>query len=104
MDSISKVLKSPFYFGEISEEETKNILMKEPPNSYLLRRKTNKTITLAIIFDSLIKNGKKFQEVKHIRNENQISVLSKSRFIQADFYKEAKVLNTSTDKILKEKN
>ena len=55
----------------------------------------------------MLLNGKKFREVEqleHIRNENQISVLSKSRFIQADFYKEAKVLNTSTDKILKEKN
>ena len=53
MDSISKILKSPFYFGEISEEETKIILMKEPPHSYLFRRKTDGTITLATLFDYL---------------------------------------------------
>ena len=52
----------------------------------------------------MLLNGKKFREVKHIRNENQISVLSKSRFIEEDFHKETKDLNKSTNKILEEKN
>ena len=53
MDSFSTILKSPYYFGEISEEEAKNILMKEPPHTYLFRRLRNGTITMVMIQEHL---------------------------------------------------
>ena len=56
MDSFSTILKSPYYFGEISEEEAKKILMKEPPHTYLFRRLRNGTITMIMIQEHL---GKK---------------------------------------------
>ena len=53
MDSFSSILKSPYYFGEISEEKAKNILMKEPPHTYLFRRLRNGTITIVMIQEHL---------------------------------------------------
>ena len=52
----------------------------------------------------MLLNGKKFREVKHFRNENQIFFVSKCRFINEDYYKETKVLNKRTNKILDESN
>ena len=50
----------------------------------------------------MLLDGKKFREVKHFRNENQIFFVSKCRFINEDYYKKTKVLNKSTKKILDE--
>ena len=52
----------------------------------------------------MLLDGKKFREVKHFRNENQIFFVSQCRFINEDYYKETKVLNKSTKKILDENN
>ena len=52
----------------------------------------------------MLLDGKKFREVKHFRNENQIFFVSQCRFINEDYYKETKVLNKSTMKILDENN
>ena len=53
MDPFSPILKSSCYFGEISEEETKNILMEGPPHSYLYRRLKNGSFTIATIQEFL---------------------------------------------------
>ena len=53
MASLQSIFKSPHYFGEISLEDTKNILQQEPPLSYLFRRLKNGTVTLATLFDFL---------------------------------------------------
>ena len=53
MDPFSPILKSSCYFGEISEEETKNILMRESPHSYLYRRLKNGSFTIATIQEFL---------------------------------------------------
>ena len=49
MASIEAICKSPYYFGDISLEETKKILLQEPPHSYLYRRLINGSITLATL-------------------------------------------------------
>ena len=49
MASLQSIFKSPYYFGEISLEDTKNILLQEPPLSYLFRRLKNGSITLATL-------------------------------------------------------
>ena len=61
MDPFSSILKSSCYFGEISEEETRNILMKEPPHSYLYRRLKNGSFTIATIQEFL--DGKELIEI-----------------------------------------
>ena len=38
MACIMEVFNSPYYFGEISLKEAKDILKKEPSNSYLFRK------------------------------------------------------------------
>ena len=50
MPTFQTVYKSPYYFGEISLEEAKNILKQNPPNSYLFRREENGTVTLATLY------------------------------------------------------
>ena len=49
MASLATIFNSPYYFGEISFEETKKILSNKPPNSYLFRKLKNGSITLAIL-------------------------------------------------------
>ena len=51
MASLQTIFKSPYYFGEISLEETKSILLQEPPKSYLFRKLNNGTVTLATLRD-----------------------------------------------------
>ena len=53
MASLQTIFKSPYYFGEISSEETKKILQNNPPRSYLFRRLENGAITLATLCFSL---------------------------------------------------
>ena len=49
MVSMKSIFRSPFYFGKISLEDTKKILQKEPPKSFLFRRLKNGSITLATL-------------------------------------------------------
>ena len=50
MVSISEVFKSPFYWGEISMQETIDILNKAPKGSYLFRKIKNGSVTIACLY------------------------------------------------------
>ena len=69
MASIQTIVESPYYFGEISLDEVKNILFKEPPQSYLFRRLKNGNVTLATIVHHL-KSNVKFVFELEIKNCN----------------------------------
>ena len=49
MASLATIFNSPYYFGEISFDETKKVLSNKPPHSYLFRKLKNGSITLAAI-------------------------------------------------------
>ena len=49
MASLATIFNSPYYFGEISFEETKKILSNKPPNSYLFRKLKNGSITISTL-------------------------------------------------------
>ena len=51
MASLSEVLNSPYYWGDISLEETIATLEREPQKSYLFRKLKNGSITLASLYD-----------------------------------------------------
>ena len=51
MASLLSVFDSPYYFGEISLEETVAILGKQSNNSYLFRKLENGSITIATLID-----------------------------------------------------
>ena len=50
MIPLSTIYNCPFYWGEITLDETINILSQEPSHSYLLRKRNNGIITLALMF------------------------------------------------------
>ena len=52
MALIMEVFNSPYYFGEISLMEAKNILTKEPANSYLFRKLKDGSVTMATLIDN----------------------------------------------------
>lgn len=54
MAGLSAVFNSPFYWGDISLEETINILEQERPKSYLFRKLKNGSVTLACLIDSKV--------------------------------------------------
>ena len=54
MAGLSAVFNSPFYWGDISLEETINILKQERPKSYLFRKLKNGSVTLACLTDSKV--------------------------------------------------
>ena len=70
---MASILKSPYYFGEISIEETKNILLQEPHKSYLFRRLQNGKFTWAIVYDS-IKGKRLFEMEVRTRINEEISI------------------------------
>ena len=49
MISLENVFQSPYYFGEISLYDTKNILYNEPAQSYLFRKLNNGVFTVATL-------------------------------------------------------
>ena len=65
MASLQNIFDSPYYFGEISLEETKRILLKEPSQSYLFRRLKSGTVTMATLFDFFSNNQLLEIEVKN---------------------------------------
>ena len=58
MVPVSTICQSPFYWGEISLEETISVLEKERKHSYLMRKLKNGSITLAVLsrIQSLLKH------------------------------------------------
>ena len=69
MASMQTIFESPYYFGEISVDEVKNILFKEHPQSYLFRRLKNGNVTLATIAHHL-ESDVKFVFELEIKNCN----------------------------------
>ena len=65
MASLATIFNSPYYFGEISFEETKKILSNKPPYSYLFRKLKNGSITLAAILKILNKDHLVEVEIKN---------------------------------------
>ena len=49
MVSLENIFHSPYFFGEISLDDTKNILAKEPAKSYLFRKLNSGSFTLATL-------------------------------------------------------
>ena len=71
---MKSIFESLCYFGEISLEETKNILKKEPPKSFLFRRLKNGCITLA----TLEQSGKLLDvEVKNCNCKGTVKPINK---------------------------
>ena len=50
MVPLSRIYNCPFYWGEITLDETINILSQEPPHSYLLRKRNKGSIALALMY------------------------------------------------------
>ena len=63
MIRLEAITSSPCYWGEMSLDETMNVLEQEPPHSYLIRKWKNGSITIASLHAGL-ENCKKLHEIK----------------------------------------
>ena len=63
MIRLEAIITSPCYWGEMTLDETMNVLEQEPPHSYLIRKWRNGSITIASLHAGL-ENCKKLHEIK----------------------------------------
>ena len=63
MIRLEAITSSPFYWGEMSLDETMNVLEQEPSHSYLIRKWKNGSITIASLHAGL-ENYKRLIEIK----------------------------------------
>ena len=63
MIRLEAITSSPCYWGEMSLDETMNVLEQEPSHSYLIRKWKNGSITIASLHTGL-ENCKKLHEIK----------------------------------------
>ena len=63
MIRLEAITSSPCYWGELSLDETMNVLEQEPSHSYLIRKWKNGSITIASLHTGL-ENCKKLHEIK----------------------------------------
>ena len=81
MVRISEVFKSPFYWGEISMQETIDILNKAPKGSYLFRKIKNGSVTIACLYTPKI-----LRDIEIRDCECNVSLYSLKKFVSLEHY------------------